>query len=267
MWSFRGKIGTHDVLRWGICFAFMSYGSQSGWAQRSQLEAALGSPSFSRPAAAVLSLETQGDIYMARKMYREAIDKYRQCAVDARIDNKIGIAFHQMSQLGLAKKYYEQALKRDHDFAEAQNNLGTIYYTEKSYRRAISYFKRSLKCSGPVASEYANLGAAYFGKHDYKNSSLAYEQALKLDPDVLEHRTGFGTRIQDSADGDLALFHLYLAETYAKAGSNDRALGYLRKSLEEGLKNRKKLADIPEFGVLRTRPEFQELLAENPKAL
>ncbi len=59
---------------------------------------------------------------------------------------------------------------------------------------------------------YANLGAAYFGKHDYKNSSASYEEALRLDPEVLEGRNGFGTRIQDTTVTDVALFHLYLAK-------------------------------------------------------
>lgn len=209
----------------------------------------------------------RGDIYMARKMYREAIDVYRQAPRTPVIDNKIGIAFHEMAQLSLAKKYYEQAIKGDPHFAEAINNIGSVYYSERSYGKAISYFKRSLKCSGPMAAVYANLGSAYFGRHDYKKSSVYYEEALKLDPDVLEHHNGFGTRMQNLTDTDLALFHLYLAKTYAKAGSNERALGYLRKALEEGLRNRKKLAEVPEFSVLKAKPEFQELLAENPKPL
>jgi tetratricopeptide (TPR) repeat protein len=192
---------------------------------------------------------------------------YRQSPPGAHIDNKIGIAFHEMSQLGLAKKYYQQAIQTDRNFAEAVNNLGTLYYSEHSYRKAVGYFKRSLKCSGPVASVYANLGSAYFARHDFKKSSFYFGEALKLDPDVLERKGGFGTRIQDRTVTDIALFHLYLAKTYAKAGSNARALIYLRKALEEGLKNRKKLAEMPEFSALRTKAEFVDLLQQNPKPL
>jgi hypothetical protein len=60
---------------------------------------------------------------------------------------------------------------------------------------------------------------------------------------------------------------LYLAKMYAKSGSTDRALIYLRKALEEGVKDRKKIPDIPEFSVLKTNADFQQLLAENPKPL
>ena len=63
-----------------------------------------------------LSTETRGDIYMARKMYREAIDMYREGpANSAVLANKIGIAFHQMSQLDLARKNYLRATNSDAD--------------------------------------------------------------------------------------------------------------------------------------------------------
>ncbi|MBV9266185.1 MAG: tetratricopeptide repeat protein [Acidobacteriaceae bacterium] len=214
-----------------------------------------------------LSWEQRGDIYMARKMYRDAIDAYRRAPATPVMLNKIGIAFQQMSRMDLAKKYYEQALRLDHEYAEAINNLGTVYYAERSYKKAIVYYKRSLKYSGPTACMYANLGAAYFGRHDYKRASDNYEKAFNLDPDVLDRRDLFGTRIQEHTSTDLAAFHFYLAKTYARRGANDRALTYLRKALEEGLKDRKKLPEVPEFQVLKQEPRFQELLAENPRPL
>jgi tetratricopeptide (TPR) repeat protein len=117
------------------------------------------------------------------------------------------------------------------------------------------------------AVAYANLGTAYFARRDYKKSAASYEEALKLDPNVLDNGSAFGTRMLERTVDDLALFHLYLAKVYATRGANERALIYLRKALEEGLKDRKKLPDIPEFSSLRKQPEFQQLLAENPRSL
>lgn len=224
------------------------------------------SPSTASPTRP-LTKEMRGDILMARKMYREAIEMYRQSAPSAVVTNKIGIAFNELSQLQTAKKYYEEAIKLDSTYAEAINNLGTVYYAERSYRRAIIYFKRSLKYSGPAASIYVNLGVSYFSRHNYKQAAACYEEAIRLDPDVLERRSQYGTLIQDRAVTDVALFHLYLAKTYARAGSNERALSYLRKALEEGVKDRNKLADMPEFANLRSTPEFLDLLARDPKPL
>lgn len=204
---------------------------------------------------------------MARKMYREAIDMYRKSPESALVENKLGICYHQMLQFGPAQKHYQQALKLQPRYSEAINNLGTVFYAEKSYKKAITYYKRSLRYSAENASVYSNLGAAYFARHDYKHSSEYYERALQLDPDVFEHRDTFGTMMQERTVSDLAVFHLYLAKTYAKNGRNDRALLYLRKAMEEGLKDRKKIPDMPEFSLLKKDPAFQQLLAEDPKPL
>src|SRR5215467_14428529 len=93
-----------------------------------------------------ISVEMRGDILMARKMYREAIETFREGpAKDPVLLNKIGIAYHQMMQLDNARKSYEQALKFKPDYVEALNNLGTVFYAKKSYRRAIGWYNRALK--------------------------------------------------------------------------------------------------------------------------
>src|SRR3974390_269148 len=106
--------------------------------------------------------EMRGDILMARKMFREAIDAYKEAPETAVILNKIGIAYHQMLQLDAAKKYYDRAIKLDGQDSEAINNLGTISYAKKNYRRAISQYKKALKINPDAASIYSNLGTAYF---------------------------------------------------------------------------------------------------------
>ncbi len=217
----------------------------------------------------VLTPEIRGDIYMARKMYREAIDAYREGPPDSPLlANKIGIAFHQLLQFDLAKKNYQRAIKLNPRYAEAINNLGTIFYAEKNYKRSITYYNRALKYEqAPSASIYANLGAAYFGRKSYKRATEYYEEALKLDPDVFEHRGTFGTMMQERTQTELAVFHLYLARMYAKTGANERAIIYLRKAMEEGIKDREKIPDLPEFSTLKSNPAFLQLIALNPKPL
>jgi tetratricopeptide (TPR) repeat protein len=214
-----------------------------------------------------ISNELRGDIYMARKMYRDAIDMYRGEPESAILDNKIGIAFHQLSLLDLARKNYQRAIKLNPEYSEAINNLGTIYYSEKSYRRSINLYKHALKVSAPCASIYANLGAAYFGRKDYKQATAYYQQALNMDPDVFEHHSNYGTIMQERDVEERATYHLYLAKMYASNGAGERALIYLRKALEEGVKDRDKIPVMPEFSVLKRNPAFIQLIAENPKPL
>jgi tetratricopeptide (TPR) repeat protein len=195
--------------------------------------------------------EKRGDILMARKI----------------IQNKIGIAYHQMLKMEIAKRYYERAIKIDPKYAEAINNLGTVYYSRKSYVRSIRFYKRALRLSPNSASVFSNLGTAYFARKDYKKASETYQKALSLDPEVFEHHSSWGVLLQERSVEERAKFHYYLAKTYAQAGMNDRALLYIRKALEEGFTQRKKLMEDPEFVSLRKLPEFQELLAMEPRVL
>ena len=117
------------------------------------------------PAPVSLTPEKRADILMARKMYREAAETYKQCSLDsAVIENKIGIAYHQMMQTEIAKRYYERAMKLDPGYAEAVNNLGTIYYSKKGYHRATKLYQRALRLSPNSASIYSNLGTAFFAR-------------------------------------------------------------------------------------------------------
>src|SRR5258708_6155949 len=107
--------------------------------------------------AKALSPEVRGDILMARKMYREAIEKYQEGPSDSSIlANKIGIAYHQLLEMDTAKKYYDRAVKLNPHYAEAINNLGTIYYARKSYRRSISQYNRALRITPDSASILSN---------------------------------------------------------------------------------------------------------------
>src|ERR1051325_10268366 len=71
----------------------------------SQERPALPTGSESLQPKPALTPETRGDIFMARKMYREAIDTFREGGSrDPILLNKIGIAYHQMMQLDNARK-------------------------------------------------------------------------------------------------------------------------------------------------------------------
>ena len=232
------------------------------------LFAFFAAPALPQAPSQVVTPETRGDIFMARKMYREAVEAYLGGSQqDAVLLNKTGIAYHQMLELKTAKKYYERSIKAKPEYAEAINNLGTIYYASKSYRHATTLYRRALRYSPDSASIYSNLGTAYFARKDYKDASIAYEKALALDPTVFETHNNTGVLLQERSVEERAKFHYYLAKTYAKAGDTEHALQYMRKAIEEGFKDRKKFVEEPEFAKIKDTPEFKELLALEPRVL
>ena len=223
------------------------------------------------PAATIkrppISREMRGDIFMARKMFDSAIEQYKAAPASAVVTNKIGIAYHQLQELPLAKKYYQRAVKLDPRYSDAINNLGTIYYADKSYRRAVGQYKRALRLAPRSATIYSNLGSAYFSRRDYKRAFDCHNTALSLDPAVFDNHSTTGVLLQDSSVEDRATYHYYMARLYARSGSVDRALQYIRKSLEEGFRDRKKFREEPDFAGLQKLPEFQELMRSDPRVL
>ena len=217
---------------------------------------------------APLSTEQRGDIFMARKMYREAVDMYLQGPHDSAVTwNKVGIAYHQMLNLDSARRNYEKAVKLNPKYSEAHNNLGTYFYARKNYRRAISQYKKALEIAPLSASIHSNLGTAYFARKRYAEASVSYQRALELDPEVFEHRSSAGVLLQERSVQERAKFHFYLAKTYAKTGQTERALQYIRKAIEEGFKEKQKFAEDDDFASLRQLPEFAELMKLEPKIL
>ena len=230
---------------------------------------------FSLVAFTLLAQETQplsseqfGDLCMARKQFREAIDAYRKGPQNLPVTwNKIGIAWHQLGDLNAAKKNYEKAMKLDKSYADAVNNDGTIYYAQKKYSAAISRYQKAIKLRPDSASFWSNLGTAYYSRNRYKEMIAAYQKAIELDPNVFEHHGLVGTEMQDRNVSDRARYHYEMARIYAKTGKNDLALQYLRRSLEEGLKDKVKMTQAPEFAMLRETPEFQAIIALEPRVL
>ncbi len=226
-------------------------------------------PAVEPPGRQVVPLtpENRGDIFMARKMYRDAIEQYEEMPETAVILNKIGIAHHQMLELSAAQRYYQRAIKLDPKYPEAVNNLGTVFYAKKSYGRAVRQYRKALKITPDSASIYSNLGTAYFARKNYDQAMEAYQEALKLDPEVFEHHNSYGVLLQERTVEERSRFHYYLAKLYAESGKTDQALLYIRKAIEEGFKERNKFLEEPEFAKLRDNAEFKELMILEPRVL
>lgn len=213
-----------------------------------------------------LTAEDRGDIYMIRKMYREAVDAYRAGGQTAVLWNKIGIAYHQLGDLSAAKKSYQRAIKLDKNYADAVNNLGTIYYAEKKYRGAISRYRKAIGMMPDSASFWSNLGTAYYSRGKFDDMTKAYTRALQLDPDIFDAHGTVGTRMLDRSVADRARYHYELARLYAGAGKDQEALEYLRKALEEGFKDKDKL-QAKEFTTLRETQGYKDLMTQEPRVL
>ncbi len=227
------------------------------------------SAATANPAEHQITDEEKGDLYMARKQYREAMDQYRmlceQNPHNAVFLNKLGIALHQQTALGLALKYYEKAVKANPKYADAENNIGTIWYQRKKFGKAVRAYQKAIKMRDDMPVLYSNLGYAYFSQGKYDDSLVAFRTALAKDPQFFERGSSRnGSVLQDRSVPDRGRFYFLLAKSFAEAGNPERAIFYLRKSKEEGYAQINEVKKDPAFAALLKDPTVIDLLAPKP---
>jgi tetratricopeptide (TPR) repeat protein len=219
-----------------------------------------------QPGERQLTDEEMGDLFMARKQYREASETYRRLSDanprNAVYLNKLGIALHQQTALNQALKYYQRAVKVDPRYADAENNIGTIWYQRKKYGRAIRAYQKAIKMHDDMPVLYSNLGYAYFSDRKYPESIQAFRTALKIDPQFFERGASrTGSILQDRSVEDRGRFYFLLAKSFADAGNYERCVLYLRKAKEEGYTSLKDVKKDPAFAAVLKDPAVESLLA------
>jgi len=221
------------------------------------------SPAKSRP----LSFEERGDIYMARKSYEDAVDYYYRALkqahfADAALWDKLGMAYIHLQNFRAARKAYGQALHYRKDYSVPLNNIGTTYYYQGKYGKSVKYYQRALKLNPESASYHLNLGVSYLHMKKYNESVEEYRTALTLDPNIFGERSAFGTTIEvRGADPE---YYFYLAKVFASLGRVDEAVHSLRRALEDGFKDRKRILNDPDFVKISQEPAYVELMNNPP---
>jgi tetratricopeptide (TPR) repeat protein len=142
-----------------------------------------------------------------------------------------------------------------------------INYERRKYGAAVKQYKKALKLQPDSASFYSNLGAAYFARKDFEHATKAYAEAVRLDPGIFEHTSHSGIAAQMASPEDRAHYDYVVAKLYAKIGDRDHSLEFLRKSMEEGYRDVKKVYTDPEFADLRKDARFAALMKTQPIAI
>ena len=198
------------------------------------------------PAASAKDLEERGDVLRAQKRYLDALDFYAAAVAKhptALLWNKEGMSYLLLKKFPEATKCFNRAIKADKNAPEGYNNRGFMEQLNKNYDKAIRYYKKALALQPNDALFRYNMATSYFGKHEYALAAQQYRAE------------------------DRAAFSFMVAKMYAQAGDLDHSLEYLRKAMEEGYKNIKKVYTDSEFATLRTDKRFEELMSQKPQPI
>jgi tetratricopeptide (TPR) repeat protein len=273
--NMKHKESAHHVVKWFIALIlFLSLGT---FGARALLVAQENQPTLPSgtagqalepsPKPRPLSFEERGDICMARKSYEDAVDYYYRALKEAHLGNamvwnKLGIAYQQLQNYSASRKAYNQAIRREKNYAEPLNNIGTTYFMQGRYGKSVKCYLRALKLSPNSASYHLNLGTSYFHMKKYQESVEEYRTALSLDPEIFSQRSVFGTTIE--ARGADPEYYFYLGKVFASLGRAEEAVRSLRRALEDGFKDQKRILNDPDFKKISQNPAYVELMSHPP---
>jgi tetratricopeptide (TPR) repeat protein len=174
------------------------------------------------------------------------------------------MAYHHLFAMEEARRDYEHALHIRPGYAEALNNLGAIYYARKNYKKAIHYYRKAIAINPQSPTIYSNLGTAWFARGKSQQGLEAYRTAFALDPTVFASDSPLlvneGLATHDRAQQDFCL-----AKLFAASGRNQEAIDFLRKALDEGFSDTRKILADQTLASLRSTPEFAKLMIEQQK--
>jgi len=147
------------------------------------------------------------------------------------INKDIGIAFKNMKNFDLAKKYLFESLKisekmkYDRGIASVCMTIGNVYKNSMVYDTAYSYYSKSIEFSKRagyergLAGNYNNLGSLYRMQKQYDKSIDHFLDAIPLN-------------VEMNNKPWLAINYSSIAEVYIELEEYDEALYYVDKSLD-----------------------------------
>ncbi len=206
--------------------------------------------------------ELRGDSLMARKLFPEAIEVYEAATeideYNARLINKLGIAYHQNQEIRDAERQYRRSVNANEYFLPALNNLGSIEQGRERYDVAREWFRRALVVNPESPTVLQNLGYCMFALERYEDGLVFFIAALRIDPTLFENSGGgFGTLVRQPQENE-AMVSYYLAKVFANVDDGDRAISFLYRALEQGF-SQSDLLDDPVFDFLNRDERFVQL--------
>jgi len=207
--------------------------------------------------------ELKGDLARIHDEFGSAVNYYRTALRatpgDAKLQNKLGIAYLQMGNHGSARKAFAQAIKLDPQLVIALNNLGAVDCLDKKYKAAVRYLKQALALQETSATAHLNLAESWAGLGEMDRAMTEYARALELNADILSGSPD-GVVAGVNTPEQKARVDYLLAKAYAKRGNLEGALEYLRRAKNNHFADLAKVYEDTSFAALWADPQLQKIV-------
>ncbi len=150
------------------------------------------------------------DQLKAAKILQELADKYPN---QPHFPAYIGIRYWNLGEFAKAIPYFEEALKRDPDFAPAYHLLGAMYLRLKEFEPAEKNFKMYKQKYPELWMPDYNLGILYLRQDKLSEAEHYFQRAIAMDSSAeARDNIGYNYLLQGHLDKAKALFEENLEE-------------------------------------------------------
>ncbi len=192
--------------------------------------------------AIAYSFYLRGDDANALKMFKRILQEYPESR-DAR--NNIAIIYWKEGKIDSAVSEFKLILKYYPGDVNTKFNLGKILIENKKYKEGIKYMEDYAELKPDDAEAFVILGYGYEGIEDYKKALNAFDYAVSVNDKLRE------------AWFESAFILLTKVEDPEKGKAD------LRRALELGFNNEKKLHLLLNAKNLMDREEILKILKDN----
>lgn len=112
-----------------------------------------------------------GVILNSQKKFEQAIINFNEALKInpnfAQAENNLGVTYQKLNNLDEAVLHFSKAIDLNHNFAEAQNNLGIVLKKKNKLNEAVDHFKKALKIKTDYEEAKESLGSVYLQMGNY----------------------------------------------------------------------------------------------------
>jgi len=149
-------------------------------------------------------------INIAKKLYNEVIKKDPS---HIRALNNLGIIFFSLKKFNDAIKIFEKTIAIDFNYLSGHNNLGLIFKEIQNYQKAISSFQEAIKINPNYFEAHNNIGLVFYECGEYQKAISSFEKAIKINPNYFETYNSIGL-------------------VFNKCGENQKAISSFEKAIK-----------------------------------
>ena len=184
---------------------------------------------------------------------------------------KLGDLYKETGRTDEAKDMYERSIRGNPHAAASLNNLASILADEGKWAKALALYNRALVVTSDDATVHYNMGILLNKMGRYDEAVDSYEKALEHKADLYDAVTNLGltylelgryneavNRLESllAARPEDPVVRYNLACVFSRSEQIDKALYWLRESVDLGFDDWETLATDPDLAKLRVDPGF-----------